>query len=117
MNNKKGFTLLELIIVVVIIGALAAISIPQFYSYKARGYDAVATNVLKSAAIAQEGYFTDNQEYTLVEEDLMQYGHQSDPGVNFVILAANKNRYMMEASHNDSSNTYGTTSGTVVLKQ
>jgi prepilin-type N-terminal cleavage/methylation domain-containing protein len=41
-NQEQGFTLVELMIVIAIIGILAAIAVPNFLSYQKKGYDAAA---------------------------------------------------------------------------
>jgi type IV pilus assembly protein PilA len=66
MNRKdeKGFTLIELMIVIAIIGILAAIAIPQFSAYRNRAYNAASLSDLKNAITAQEAYFVDWQAYS-----------------------------------------------------
>lgn len=61
--NKKGFTLIELLIVVAIIAILAAIAIPQFSSYRIRGYNSAATADMRNARTAEEAFFSDWQVY------------------------------------------------------
>lgn len=59
-RGQKGFTLIELMIVVAIIGILAAIAIPQFANYRKKSYDAQAKAELKSWYTACQAYISDN---------------------------------------------------------
>jgi type IV pilus assembly protein PilA len=63
MMNRKGFTLIELLIVVVIIGILAAIAIPKFANTKEKAVVASMKSDLRNLVTAQEGFFSDNQDY------------------------------------------------------
>lgn len=55
-NNQKGFTLVELMIVVAIIGILAAIAIPQFAKYRARAYNTQALGDVRTVKLEVQGY-------------------------------------------------------------
>jgi type IV pilus assembly protein PilA len=81
-KNEKGFTLIELMIVIAIIGILAAIAIPQFNAYRARSFNAGANTDLRNAMTAQEGYYTDHDSYTNNANDLTgSYGLITSTGV------------------------------------
>lgn len=60
-SNQKGFTLVELMIVVAIIGILAAIAIPQFAKYRARAQNSSAVSDMRNLKTDLEGY---NAEWT-----------------------------------------------------
>jgi type IV pilus assembly protein PilA len=63
MRNKKGFTLIELMIVVAIIGILAAIAIPNFLKFQAKSKQSEAKTNLKAIYTAETGYFGENNTY------------------------------------------------------
>ncbi|MBF8259569.1 MAG: pilA, partial [Actinobacteria bacterium] len=61
--GKKGFTLIELMIVVAIIGILAAIAIPNFLKFQAKSKQSEAKTNLKAIYVAETGYFGENNVY------------------------------------------------------
>ena len=62
-KDKKGFTLIELMIVVAIIGILAAIAIPNFLKFQAKSKQSEAKTNLKAIYTAQTGYYGENNTY------------------------------------------------------
>jgi len=63
LQSKKGFTLIELMIVVAIIGILAAIAIPNFLRFQAKSKQSEAKTNLGGIFTAQTSYFSENNRY------------------------------------------------------
>ncbi len=62
-SNQRGFTLIELMITVAIIGILSAIAIPSYQDYVKRGRIVDAVSVLSSMQIGMEQHFQDRRTY------------------------------------------------------
>lgn len=69
-TNKKGFTLIELMIVVAIIGILAAIAIPNFLNYQCKAKQTEAKTSLGNVRMAEEAYYAEYDTYSSTLADI-----------------------------------------------
>jgi len=68
MKTRKGFTLIELIVAVAIVGILASIAIPSYREYVIRGNRRAAQAAMMEIATRQQQFFVANRRYATEEE-------------------------------------------------
>jgi len=64
-RSKKGFTLIELMIVVVIVGVLSALAIPRFMRAATKSKQSEAREILKQVYTMERAYFIEHETYIL----------------------------------------------------
>lgn len=70
-NDEDGFTLVELMVVVLIIAILIAIAIPTFLGARTRAQDRAAQSDLRNSLTAAKVFYTDANDYAFTVQDLV----------------------------------------------
>ncbi|MGI9610052.1 MAG: prepilin-type N-terminal cleavage/methylation domain-containing protein [Acidimicrobiia bacterium] len=119
LNKDEGFTLIELMVVVLIIAILVAIAIPTFLGQRKNAQDSAAKSNVRNALATEKAYFSVNQAFTATAADLAAiepnlFGTGADP-VTVVIGTAGVSVCLTQQS--DGGDYFsvwdGTTAGTV----
>ena len=96
-NNQKGFTLIELMIVVAIIGILAAIAIPNFLNYQCKAKQSEAKANLGSIALCEEAYCAEYDTYSWSLNNIGFATKGTNVRYNYVILHASSDSFEAHA--------------------
>jgi len=94
--NRKAFTLIELLIVIVIIGILAAIGIPKFANSKSKAYITAMKSDLRNLVNAEESFFSDSSRYTTLIASL---NFKASTGVNAPTITTYSGSWTATNSH------------------
>ena len=116
LQQNQGFTLLELLVVIAVLGILGAIVIQQFMIYRSRAVDSQMRSDLKSAAMAMESYFADFQSYPTSVTGITAVGFRKTNGVTLTINVTSSSSFILTAakpSGTQASFTFDSTTGLI----
>jgi len=89
-RDEAGFTLIEILIVLVIIGVLLAIAVPSYLGYKDRANRGAAEANVRSAAPAVEAYYADHGTYVGMDAAALT---AIDAGIKVTVVSVGASTY------------------------
>ena len=113
-NGERGFTLIELMVVVMIIAILVGIAIPAFLGARKRAQDTAAKSNLRNALSSATAIFSDDQTY-LDSADMVTALTAEEPSLLFEINTSDSGTAKEISVLTDASTALGTTNDMVVL--
>ncbi len=93
---SRGFTLVELMIVVVIIGILASIAMPKWQTTRGKAHTASLKSDLRNLAVAEEAFLYENQLYS---NDTIALNFSTSPAVALTFVSATGSGWSATTTH------------------
>ena len=106
-RGQRGFTIIELLYIVLILSLLAAIAIPQFVAYRTNAYNVAANVAVRSAYTATQSFFSVSPGGTVSVSLLSVYGYNAN--VNMILTLGGTGKivdFTLQAVHSGGSSTF-----------
>jgi len=98
LSSTAGMTLLELLIVMAVLGILAAISMQEFNNHRRRAIDSSMRSDLRNAAMAMESYYGEYLEYPSTQTAILLGGYRKTADVTLTINITSPSTYSLTAA-------------------